>query len=120
MDAIVALGGLRGRTHLHLLAPVVVVLLGLGVVNALAERGAGICLSRTSERDATPGRNMQRQCIADRLSADVAGQPGLALHLIGNCQRDRKVAMMVSRHQLARAPTEQARPTCLVTSRSQS
>jgi hypothetical protein len=118
MDAIVALPDrLPGRTHLHLLAGVVVVLLGLGVVNALAARGASICLSRGWERDATPGRNVQRQCIADLLSADVTGRPGLALYLKGNCQRDAKLAMMSS-HQLARAATEQARPTCQATSRS--
>jgi len=119
MDAIVAIGDrLTGRTHLHLLAAAAVVLLGLGVVNALAARGAGICLSHAWERDATPGRNMQRQCIADVLSADVGGQPRLALHLRGYCQLDRKVAMMTSRQQLARAATEQAQPTCLATSRS--
>ena len=119
MDAIVAIGDrLAERTHLHLLAAAAVVLLGLGVVNALTARGASICVSHGWERDATPGRNMQRQCIADVLSADVGGQPRLALHLRGYCQLDRKVAMMTSRQQLARAATEQAQPTCLATSRS--
>ena len=117
MDAIVAIGDrLAERTHLHLLAAAAVVLLGLGVVNALAARGAGICLSHAWERDATPGRNMQRQCIADVLSADVTRRPGLALHLRGNCQVERRIAMMTSRQQLARAGTEQ--PLCLATSRS--
>ena len=102
------------------LAPVVVVLLGLGVVNALAARGADICLSHALERSATPGRNMQRQCIADLLSADIAAKPALALHLRGNCHLDRKVAMMMPRHQLAWAATAQAGPTCRVISRSQS
>src|SRR5690349_11343246 len=112
---------LPGRIYLHLLAPIVVLLLAVGVVHALAERGAGICLSHPAERAGKPGLSIPRHCIADLLSGAVSSQSTIALlHHRGNCQLERKVAMMPSRQQLARAPTEQARPTCLVTIRSES
>jgi hypothetical protein len=82
-----------------------------GVSSALGDRGADLCLSRTSA-PAQRVRAMEKPCIAELLAADASGEQRLALHLRGNCHGERNKAMMASRYQIAEAAVEQSWQTC--------
>jgi hypothetical protein len=82
-----------------------------GVSSALTDRGADLCLTRTSGPE-RPLRAMEKPCVAELLAGDASGEQRLALHLRGNCQADRGKAMMASRYQIAQAAVEQSWPTC--------
>ena len=81
------------------------------VSSALTDRGADLCLTRTS-RPEQPMRAMEKPCVAELLAGDASGEQRLALHLRGNCQGGRGEAMMASGYQIAQAVVEQSWPTC--------
>jgi hypothetical protein len=80
-----------------------------GVSSALADRGAGVCLSSSSSADP---RAVRKPCVSELLTADATEQQRQVLHLRGYCQGERNTAMMTSRSQIAKAAPEQAGPTC--------
>ncbi len=80
-----------------------------GVSSALADRGAGVCLSNSS----SPDRRAERKpCVSELLTAAYTEQQRQVVHLRGYCQVARNTAMMASRSQIAKAAPEQAGPTC--------
>jgi hypothetical protein len=80
-----------------------------GVSSALADRGAGVCLSNSSSADA---RAVRKPCVSELLTADAMEQQRQVVHLRGYCQGARSTAMMASRPRIASAAPEQAGPTC--------
>lgn len=82
-----------------------------GVSGALANRGADVCLSRTTVEEQR-AHAVDKPCMAEILAGDASGEQPLPLHLRGNCQGGRGQAMIASRDQVAQAAAEQSWPTC--------
>ena len=101
------------RLIAHLAAALLLAAELWGVSSALTDRGADVCLSRTSAADPR-AHALEKPCVAELLAADAAGGQRLALHLRGNCQGERNKAKMAPRYPAAELAFEQSRSICSV------